>query len=74
VVTVLRSGVFRRWTGIVALVGAVFLITFPDAHRGHRRRQRLGYGFVPGIVALVICWYRGCGGRNAYRNAAKPGW
>jgi hypothetical protein len=72
VVTVLRSGVFRRWTGIVALVGAVFLITFPDAHRGHRRRQRLGYGFVPGIVALVICWYPGAEAETRTETRQDP--
>jgi hypothetical protein len=51
----LRSGVFPRWTGIVALVGAVaFLITFLTVIAGLGEDSVFGYGFLPGILALVI--------------------
>jgi len=50
-----RSGVFPRWTGVVALVGAVaFLITFLTVIAGLGEDSVFGYGFLPGIVALVI--------------------
>jgi uncharacterized membrane protein len=50
----LRSGVFPRWTGIVALVGAVaFLITFLTVIAGTGEDSVFGYGFLPGILALV---------------------
>ena len=51
----LRSGVFPRWTGVVALVGAVaFLITFLTLVAGTGEDSVFGYGFLPGILALVI--------------------
>ena len=51
----LRSGPFPRWTGVVALVGAVaFLITFLTAAVGLGEDSVFGYGFLPGILALVI--------------------
>jgi uncharacterized membrane protein len=51
----LQSGVFPRWTGIVALVGAVaFLITFLTVIAGLGEDSVFGYGFLPGILALVI--------------------
>ena len=51
----LRSGSFPRWTGIVALVGAVaFLITFLTLVAGTGEDSVYGYGFLPGILALVI--------------------
>ena len=51
----LRTGVFARWTGIVALVGAVaFLITFLAVVAGLGEDSVFGYGFLPGIAALVI--------------------
>ena len=51
----LRSGVFPRWTGIVALIGAVaFLITFLTVIAGLGEDSVFGYGFLPGILALVI--------------------
>jgi len=51
----LRSGVFPRWTGIVALIGAVaFLITLLTVIAGTGRDSVFGYGFLPGILALVI--------------------
>jgi hypothetical protein len=51
----LRSGVFRRWTGIVALIGAVaFLITLLTVIAGLGEDSVFGYGYLPGILALVI--------------------
>ena len=51
----LRTGVFARWTGIVALVGAVsFLITFLALIQGTSEDSVFGYGFLPGILALTI--------------------
>jgi hypothetical protein len=51
----LRSGSFPRWTGVVALVGAfAFLITFLTAVVGLGEDSVFGYGFLPGILALVI--------------------
>jgi hypothetical protein len=52
--TLLR-GSFARWTGIVALLGAVsFLITFLTAVVGLGEDSAFGFGFLPGILALVI--------------------
>lgn len=51
----LRSRSFPRWTGVVALVGAVaFLITSLTAVVGLGEDSVFGYGFLPGILALVI--------------------
>ena len=51
----LRSGVFARWIGIVALVGALaFLITFFALIQGTSEDSVFGYGFLPGVLALVI--------------------
>ena len=68
----LRSGVLPRWTGIVALIGAVaFLITFLTLIAGTSKDSVFGYGFLPGILALVtwsiatsIARYRAVGGRT----------
>ena len=50
----LRTGVFARWIGIVALLGALsFLITFL-ALQGTSEDSVFGYGFPPGILALAI--------------------
>src|SRR5437764_9733070 len=50
----LRTGVFARWTGIVALVGGVsFLATFLTVLDGTTDGSPFGYGFFPGAVALV---------------------
>ena len=52
---ILRSGVFKRWIGIVALVGAVsFLITFLTLIAGLGEDSLYGFGFFPGVLALVI--------------------
>jgi hypothetical protein len=50
----LRTAIFARWTGIVALVGGVsFLVTFPVVLDGTTDGSPFGYGFFPGAVALV---------------------
>lgn len=53
-VLTLQTGLFARWTGIVALVGAVsFLVTFLTVLDGTTDGSPFGYGFFPGVVALV---------------------
>jgi hypothetical protein len=54
-VLTLRSGVFARWIGIVALIGAIsFLITFLAVIAGLGEDSVFGFGFFPGVLALVI--------------------
>lgn len=51
----LRSGVFARWTGVVAIVGAAsFLVTFAAVLSGLGEDSLFGFGFFPGVLALVI--------------------
>jgi hypothetical protein len=51
----LRSGVFARWTGVLAIVGAVsFLVTFAAVLSGLGEDSLFGFGFFPGVLALVI--------------------
>ena len=51
----LHTGVFARWIGIVALIGALsFLITFLALIQGTSEDSVFGYGFLPGILALAI--------------------
>ena len=51
----LRSGVFARWTGAVALIGAVgFLVAFVAVLSGLGEDSPFGYGFFPGVLALVV--------------------
>jgi hypothetical protein len=51
----LPAGVFARWTGIVALIGALsFLITFAAVLSGLGEDSIFGFGFFPGVLALVI--------------------
>jgi hypothetical protein len=51
----LRTGVFARWTGYAALLGAIaFLITFLTLITGTGENSVFGYGFFPGVLALVI--------------------
>src|ERR671915_1258605 len=51
----LRSGVFARWTGVVALIGAVsFLVAFAAILSGLGEDSVFGFGFFPGVLALVI--------------------
>lgn len=53
-VLTLRSGVFARWTGVVALIGGVclliMLLTIPG---GTGDGSNFGYAFFPANVALV---------------------
>jgi succinate dehydrogenase/fumarate reductase cytochrome b subunit len=51
----LRSGAFARWTGIVALLGAVaFFITFFTLIVGPGEDSVFGYGFFVGFLAIAI--------------------
>lgn len=51
----IRSEVFARWTGVVALIGAVsFLIAFAAVLSGLGEDSIFGFGFFPGVLALVI--------------------
>jgi hypothetical protein len=53
-VLTLQTRVFARWMGIVALVGATsFLVTFLTVLDGTTDGSPFGYGFFPGVVALV---------------------
>jgi hypothetical protein len=50
----LRTGVLPRWTAVVALMGAIsFTITFLTTLDGTADGSIFGYGFFPGIVALI---------------------
>ena len=52
---ILRSGVFARWTAIVALLGGLaFFITFFTLIAGPGEDSIFGYGFFPGFLALTI--------------------
>ena len=51
----LRSGIFARWIGVVAALGALsFLITFLALIQGTSEDSVFGYGFLPGVLALAI--------------------
>ncbi len=51
----LRTGVFARWTGVVALIGAAgFLVAFAAVLAGLGEDSIFGFGFFPGVLALVI--------------------
>ena len=51
----LRSGVFSRWIGVVALIGGVsFLVTFAAVLSGLGEDSLFGFGFFPGVLSLVI--------------------
>jgi uncharacterized membrane protein len=51
----IRTGVFARWTGVVALIGAVsFLVAFAAVLSGLGEDSLFGFGFFPGVLALVI--------------------
>ena len=51
----LRTGVFARWMGVVALIGAVsFLVAFAAVLSGLGEDSLFGFGFFPGVLALVI--------------------
>ena len=66
----LRTGVFARWTGIVALIGGIsFMVTFLVVLDGTTDGSPFGYGFFPGAVALVT-WTAATSIRS-YRSAAS---
>lgn len=75
----LRTGAFARWTGIVALIGAVgFLLTFFSV-LGESDDSPFGVGFPIGFLCLVI-WSIGTSittsrsiGRDARTGAFLPG-
>jgi hypothetical protein len=51
----LRTGAFARWTGRVALLGAVaFLVTPLTVIAGLGEDSVFGFGFLPGVAALVV--------------------
>jgi hypothetical protein len=53
-VLTLRSGVFARWTGIVALIGAAsFLVTSLTIIDGTGDGSVFGYAFFPAILSVV---------------------
>lgn len=65
----LRTGVFARWTGIVAIIGAVsFLVTFLVVLDGTTDRSPFGYGFFAGAVALVT--WTAAASISTYRSTA----
>ena len=54
-VLTLRTGVFSRWTGIVALIGAVcFLVTLFTVLNNTGNGSAFGYAFFPALLSLVI--------------------
>ena len=65
----LKSGVFAHWTGVVALIGAAgFLVAFAAVLSGLGEDSLFGFGFFPGVLALVtwsiatsVALYRGLG-------------
>jgi len=51
----IRTGAFARWTGVVALIGGIsFLVTFAAILSGLGEDSLFGFGFFPGVLALVI--------------------
>jgi hypothetical protein len=65
----LRTGVFARWTGVVALLGGVsFLVTFLTVLDGTTDGSAFGYAFFPAIVSLVI-WTVA----TSWRSFRRPG-
>src|SRR5215210_6198007 len=71
-VLILRSGVFPRWIGIVALLGAVaFFVTFFTLLVGPGEDSLFGYGFFVGFLALPI-WAIATS-IALYRTAVTPG-
>jgi succinate dehydrogenase/fumarate reductase cytochrome b subunit len=69
----LRSGVFARWTGVMALIGAVgFLVAFAAVLSGLGEDSLFGFGFFPGVVALVV-WSIATSVARYRALAAPPG-
>jgi hypothetical protein len=68
----LGSGVFARWTAVVALLGAVaFFVTFFTLIPGPGQDSVFGYGFFPGFLALTT-WSIATS-IASYRSSAKAG-
>jgi hypothetical protein len=68
----LRTGVFARWTGIVALIGAAgFLVAFATVLSGLGEDSPFGYGFFPGAGGLVDRYE--CRSIPSFGSAAKLG-
>ena len=66
----MRTEVFQRWTGVVALIGAVaFVIVFATLLEGTGEDSVFGYAYLPGVLALVI-WSIATGART-YRTLAS---
>jgi hypothetical protein len=54
-VVTLRSDALSRWTGVVAIIGgASFLVAFVAVLAGLGEDSIFGFGFFPGVLALVI--------------------
>ncbi len=67
----LRTGVLPPWTAVVASVGAVsFVVTFLTTLDGTADGSIFGYGFFPGIVALIT-WSIATS-IAAYRSLRRP--
>ena len=71
----LRTGAFARWTGIVALIGAIgFLLTFLTVF-GDSNESAFGIGYPIGFLALII-WSVGISiqtSRRVGRDASDQG-
>jgi hypothetical protein len=68
----LRSGVFARWTAVVALLGGVsFFVTFFTLIPGPGQDSVFGYGFFPGFLALTT-WSIATS-ISSYRRLANAG-
>jgi len=66
----LRTAVFARWTGIVALIGGVcFLVTFLTVLDGTTDGSPFGYAFFPAILSLVV--WTAATSVNRYRAVGK---
>jgi hypothetical protein len=54
-VVTLQSDALPRWTGVVAIIGGVsFLVAFAAVLSGLGEDSIFGFGFFPGVLALVI--------------------
>ena len=76
----LRAGILPHWVAVVALIGAAsFTITFLTTLDGTADGSVFGYGFFPGVVALLtwsiatsIASYRAVRPRTGDRAAVDP--
>ena len=66
-----RHGPLPRWTGVVALVGALaFVIPFLTLIAGTGKDSAFGYGFLPGILALAT--WSSATSIASYRRSTSP--